>query len=75
MASAPFSLGILLVELTAVTEVFSLLSLNLALFQVPWPFAFGSILDHMSVRIRAPLINHTSRGSCSDQKNVGQRLI
>lgn len=75
MASAPFSLNILQVELAAVTEVLSLLSLNLALFQVPWPCAFGSILDYMSVGIRAPLINHTSRGSCSDEKNVGQRLV
>ena len=71
MTSAPFSLNLLQVELA----VLSLLSLNLALFQVPWPFAFGSILDHMSVGIRAPLINHTSRGSCSDEKNVGQRLV
>lgn len=71
MTSAPFSLNILQVELA----VLSLLSLNLALFQVLWPFAFGSILDHMSVGIRAPLINHTSRGSCSDEKNVGQRLV
>ncbi len=52
MASAPFSLNTLQVELAAVTEVLSLLSLlslNLALFQVLWPCAFGSILDYMSV--------------------------
>lgn len=36
MASAPFSLNILQVELATVAEVLSLLSLNLALFQVPY---------------------------------------
>ena len=79
MASALFSLNLVQVKLAAVTKALSLLSLTLALFQAPWLLAVisssSSILDHVSVGFRAPLINHTSLGSCSDEKDMVQRPV